>query len=472
MRGLPISRIALLSLAPLYVTACVLFGGASREGLVVQAGLAAIAALGLTFIFASRALDWLYGPVRTVYFFIGALIVLILMQLIPLPPGVWSGLTDRDVVISGYEALGIAAPNLPLSFTPGETFRSLTQFLPPIFIFTLLSILPRADGVRLVKWTIPVLACVSALLGGVQLATGNQSAFYLYEITNRGFGVGIFSNANHQATLMLMGLPFVALIAASRVRNISASDADIGLVLMIGIMSLLMVAGVIGAGSMAGYGMLVPVILGGAFVYRSHRRRRRRGSSSAGMSINPMMGWAAVAAVVVATIGLVLITPQLDALGLTKAGDGDLSRLGILETAKSVLRNHFVLGTGLGGFDEVFKLYENPDSVTGTFANHAHNDYLQWLIEMGLPGILLLATFVAWWAKTAFSIWLSPQQSDSSTRKAATIATMVVFLHSFVDYPLRTPAISVLAAACLAMMIIPSSPYENQTQRRSQQIDL
>lgn len=462
------SRLALRILLFGYIGACIVFGGASREGYVAQTILAGIASLGLVAIFAFRPIDWLKGHILVVYGFVLALFLLILAQLIPLPESVWGDWANRDVVLDGFTILGQSVPNLPLSFTPEQTLRSLTQFLPPLFIFTLLAVVPRDDYSRLMLWGIPFLAFVSAALGGVQLATGAKSDFYLYEITNRGFPVGVFSNVNHQATLMLIGLPFIASLISRRRGSYGASDLDIALNILIGMFTLIILLGLFGAGSLAGYGILIPV-LGACFLLLKRQRRAVPGEMEKTDTI-----WilGAGAGLIAFAIALTATSPVLDRLGITSFGDGELSRLGILGTSQEVLANHYLLGTGLGAFDEVFKLYENADSVTGTFANHAHNDYLQWLIEMGLPGALLLIGFLVWWAGRCIDIWTASPSNSSGIRRAASIGTLVIFLHSFVDYPLRTPAISVLAATCLALMIVPHRSYGTEKPKKSQRIDL
>lgn len=466
------SKTALQSLIPLYLSACILLGGASREFFEIHATLAGIAAIGLGAIFCFRSIDWLKKQVRTVYIFAGLLLLLVALQLVPLPGDFWKSLPDRNYILDGFQVMDLQVPAMPLSVAPAETFRSLTQFLPPIFIFTLIAIMSRDDGVRMLKWTIPVLALASALMGILQLATNPKSEFYLYEVTNRGFPVGIFANANHQATLMLMAIPFLALLIAARQRKFGQSDQESGLAIMVGLASIIIFAGLAGAGSLAGYGMVLPILAGSAFLLRGDRRRRGSEDPNSSNAISPVLGWGVVLLMVLFAAALSISTPVLENLGISNLSEGDLSRAGILTTAQDVVSNHIWLGTGLGGFDEIYKLYENADTVTYTYANHAHNDYLQWIIEMGLPGLILLAAFVIWWVRCSVTIWTSPQQSDAGMRRAASLATMVVFLHSFVDYPLRTPAISVLTVACLAIMIVPSRPYGAERAKKSQRIDL
>ena len=49
-------------------------------------------------------------------------LVLTLVQLIPLPPGIWMSLPGRGLVAATYQASGEAAPWLPLNLQPVEGY--------------------------------------------------------------------------------------------------------------------------------------------------------------------------------------------------------------------------------------------------------------------------------------------------------------------------------------------------------------
>jgi O-antigen ligase len=124
----------------------------------------------------------------------------------------------------------------------------------------------------------------------------------------------------------------------------------------------------------------------------------------------------------------------------------------------------FPAGTGFGSFEQVYRQYEDPLAVTQEYVNHAHNDYLQIVLELGAAGLLLLALFLAWWIFAAVRIWRSPMSTPFS--RAATIATAIVLAHSVVDYPLRTAAISVIFAASVGIMA--QHPRSASVRRRGE----
>jgi O-antigen ligase len=109
------------------------------------------------------------------------------------------------------------------------------------------------------------------------------------------------------------------------------------------------------------------------------------------------------------------------------------------------------VGSGLGSFAKVYPLFENPDSIDQTWVNHAHNDYLEIAVEWGLPGIALVAIFLLWWLSAIWSMARAPNASLYA--KAGAIGSAAILLHSLVDFPLRTSAISSLFALCLALLL-------------------
>lgn len=157
------------------------------------------------------------------------------------------------------------------------------------------------------------------------------------------------------------------------------------------------------------------------------------------------------ALVLVGSVALLATRPlAVGALG-EGASASTTSRTAISATTMEAIEDSFPVGTGLGSFQQVYRQYEDPMAVTPQYVNHAHNEYLQIALELGAPGLLLVAIFLAWWAVAAARIWQSPLSSPFA--RAATIATAAVLAHSIVDFPLRTAAIAAIFAAAVAMMI-------------------
>jgi O-antigen ligase len=107
---------------------------------------------------------------------------------------------------------------------------------------------------------------------------------------------------------------------------------------------------------------------------------------------------------------------------------------------------YFPFGSGAGSFVEVFQIDE-PNRLLGlSYANHAHNDWLELMMTMGLPGLLLL--LVSLWAfaratRAAFRAPLGEGRRAPFARLGAVIL-LIFALGSIGDYPLRTPSLACL----------------------------
>ena len=88
--------------------------------------------------------------------------------------------------------------------------------------------------------------------------------------------------------------------------------------------------------------------------------------------------------------------------------------------------------------------------MTSEYVNHAHNDYLELVLELGAAGAVLIVLFLGWWAVAATRVWTSTLSTPFG--RAATIATAAILAHSIVDYPLRTGALMAVFGAAIALM--------------------
>jgi O-antigen ligase len=113
-------------------------------------------------------------------------------------------------------------------------------------------------------------------------------------------------------------------------------------------------------------------------------------------------------------------------------------------------------GAGAGAFPAAYAPHEPIMEMGRTFALHAHDDLLEVAIELGLPGLVLVAAFLVLFACLLRKARLA-SASRRPTMTAAAIAACVPLVHSLVDYPLRTLAVAVLLALLLAELSAPDA---------------
>jgi O-antigen ligase len=157
-----------------------------------------------------------------------------------------------------------------------------------------------------------------------------------------------------------------------------------------------------------------------------------------------------IALLTVAALAVVVVAgPKIS--GDPHVSTAQLSRPAMYAVTVKAVSHFFPLGSGFGSFPPVYRLFEDPNLVTNVFINHTHSDYLELVLEGGIPGVLLVAALLLWWLRRAAAIWFS--RSPSRIERAAVIATGAILFHSIVDYPARTSAIAAILGAGLALMV-------------------
>jgi len=347
--------------------------------------------------------------------------------------------------------IGVAPPAIPLSLAPNATVASLLSFLPPIAMF-LLAVDLSNDERRQLAFTLLGFAALSIIVGTFQLMGGPQSPLRPYAITNPNSPVGFFANANHQGTLILCALPFAGVLAARGATGRSRSRKS-GSVIISLATALFIAIGVAISGSSAVYGLFLVAALGTLLIYR----RGVGGRIGRGWSIG-------AAAILLLFIGFAVRGPLSTEQLSSSLAEDPTSRRVIAATTLEAIDRSFPVGTGLGTFSTVYRQFQDPNVVTGSFVNHAHNDFLEITLETGIAGLLLIFAFVAWWLVRTMAVWRT-DGTGQATARAGSIIVLIVLLHSIVDYPLRTAAIAVVVAMGCALLVPARSRREAPVEK-------
>jgi len=110
----------------------------------------------------------------------------------------------------------------------------------------------------------------------------------------------------------------------------------------------------------------------------------------------------------------------------------------VVRSSLRLVRDRPLTGFGLGTWSDAYPAYAHFDD--GRFVNQAHNDWVQWAVEGGLP-LLSIMLSIAWWSvrPALSSLW--------------GIGLLAVFLHCLVDYPMeQRPALAAFFFAMLGLL--------------------
>jgi O-antigen ligase len=143
------------------------------------------------------------------------------------------------------------------------------------------------------------------------------------------------------------------------------------------------------------------------------------------------------------------------------SADVSNGRLHFWYVALQIFQHNFLLGAGLDAFGVAFTRY---DTWNGAFRiEQAHNDYLQILADAGIFGFLCVAGFIYFLfrqgIRTAFS-------TRDRFRYGVTIGSLAgcfgIMIHSFFDFPLRTPANAFVFLTVAALATVSIGPSEDR----------
>jgi len=123
------------------------------------------------------------------------------------------------------------------------------------------------------------------------------------------------------------------------------------------------------------------------------------------------------------------------------------SRLVAWRGTLSAFSDYPVFGSGLGTFQHIFKVYQ-PEGLR-LYWNHAHNDYLELLLELGIVGTLIVMLFFVVVLKTIIKTNWSRKDVYLGAAFLSSITTIA--FHSIVDFNLHIPSNALLFSLILGL---------------------
>lgn len=431
-------------IASLLAAVALLLGGQGMYLTLIESIPQMLGLAILIYLVAGRGMD---VPAAAIW---PVLIVLLLLsvpliQLIPLPETLVEVLPGRGFAQEIATVTGVAGHHI-LSLDPDGTRDAAIQLIPAVAMFLLALRLDRRGRLLLVGVVVGV-AALSMLLGVLQAAGGSGSRLYLYPTLHAGLSVGLFANRNHQADLALIGLVMTAALLSDAAARGSATSR---VRLLASGLALLFAASLVATASRTGFALGLPVAVVGLLMLSSTREISRR------------------------ALLVLLVGGAVAGAGLVLAGGGAFARLGTRFGATTDMRlvywsdswfaiqQYWPVGSGLGTFDPVYRAIEDLGNVTPFYANAAHNDYLQLLLEVGIFAPILFALFTVWLIAAAWRIW---REGFDMVRIGALVGMLVLLAHSLTDYPMRTVALSTMFGM-MAALLLPPMPGVAATEAR------
>lgn len=403
------------------------FGGSAQFGQIYDIPLRLIALLVLGI--SLRPINAMAkAEAITLLWIAAAAIALLIAQVIPLPPAIWTRLPGRAVYEQLYVAAGLQIPWLPLSLSPERTVDALYFMLAPLSGLCA-GLVSNRQSKLVILACLVLTGLLSLAVGMLQLGQGPESSLYLYAITNFGSPVGFFANRNHQGIFLAVCMPIVlALIEYSRAQERAKLFDAIGLSLIL----ILLMATLLTQSRAA-----IVLALGGLGV--SLFITWLRGARNGGYWYRSIL----VGSAVMIAVGL-FFSQTIARFALLEHG---FNRSEVYPILAKMIQSNWLTGVGFGAFEPAAPRFEPLSSLNLQYWNHAHNDWAQLIAEGGVFALGVLALFLVWLSKrTASLVWQGRAALLETTPGTIAAITVVVMLlaHSLVDYPLRTGFISAI----------------------------
>jgi O-antigen ligase len=402
-------------------------------------------------IFAFFALTGEQAPYKFLYqrpvrYLAGAFFALLVFQLIPLPLFLLKWLSP-DVAPILENLSGFLPTFHSLSLIPAESLLALVRFLVyALFFIALLRLDWDKNDIFVLFGTAVVSGVAQTIFGLFKLGAGNTKFFLFFMPDNHihGFLRGTIYNPDHFAFYLELLFPLALGLLFARLHifdpgqplreKILHISEDRRLILLF-LAPIILAAGIYLTGCRSGIAVLV---LSAMFF--------------AQMSVYLRINFSARR-----HLRLVFILATLLAvfIGLQSTLDKFLTgnyiqggRIDYWSNTLTMFRDFPIFGTGLGTFKYAYFLYGKQAS----WVDHAHNEYIENLADMGLLASVIFLALLAVLAFSLLRMWIARRHPEIKPVVLGVLtALFAAFFHSFFDFSLRIPANTFLLIVLFAL---------------------
>ncbi len=373
-------------------------------------------------------------------------------QVVPWTPESW----HHPIWQGASKLLGSAEGSI--SVDPGAFAESLVRLLGYISCFLLAFFGGRdRDNAKAMIRALAFGGVAYALYGLLAQATGSETILWYKKWAYQGFLTSTFVNKNSYAAYAGFGLLSTLVVARNHLKHVEIKDRVLAqksrfaaLFMSLGLrdyaflaMPVILLAALALTGSRAGTAcVFLGVIVFFAALAINRRWSAKKGALWAGLLFGLFVLFVA--------IGGDALLVRLDD---QRVGEDSATRLAAYALVKQAIADNPWLGFGLGSFEKAFQLYR--DDTLSAWFHHAHNDYLEMAMDLGLPAfILLLFSLGLLISCCVQGVW--ERRRDAIYPALALAATFLIGAHVSVDFSLHIPAIAATYAALLGLGVTQS----------------
>jgi O-antigen ligase len=377
------------------------------------------------------------------------LIALVSLQILPFPAlaGLRAGsLRDALANHTGHA----------LSVAPYQTVSHLLLLVSYLTAFHIVLFVceDRIAKKRLV-YALIVLGGFEAFYGLVQYLTGWQQIFAYVKKYYLEDATGTYINRNHFAGLLEMVLPFTVALALrlagnlrravqsteAKARSLLSAAELLPLVCLL-FLALLIFTALIFSRSRMGILSAVASLIAVLGLAGSSSLSKRTRTVVASLLLLGVVG-------IVVWVGSDPVVTRFEILG-QEYSQTNQNRISIWRDTLHLIRQHPLLGTGLGTFSVAYTSVQT--AFPNLLVDHAHCDYLEVVSELGVPGGILVFGSIFWILVRAVRRYRKAEDRFDTAVCLGCIGSVVAILvHSLADFNLYIPANALVFTVILAL---------------------
>jgi putative inorganic carbon (hco3(-)) transporter len=342
-----------------------------------------------------------------------------------------------------------------ISVAPYETLSHFLILVTYLAAFYLTIFVYRQSNGRRLIFALLGLGAFEACCGLFQYLTGRQQIFAYTKTVNLEMATGTYINYNHFAGLLEMILPFALACSYDQYQKIPSFHSPTGrlrsfflheeshkLILWLFLAIVFLVAIVFSESRMG----LVSAVISTFFLVILVIPFGQQRIAVAYVTLAIL----AVALAMAVWIGPEPVINRFLNLSRQESALTGENRKAIWRDTVQLIDGHPWLGTGLGTFSLAYPSVQT--AFAGKSVNHAHNDYLEFASELGIPATVLLFGAVFYvLLQSARTFRGSKIQFEKTVALGCFGSLFAISLHSLTDFNLQIPANALIFAVVLGL---------------------
>jgi len=391
-------------------------------------------------------------------FFIG-LFILLFIQIIPLPKFLVkifspSAFSFRQQYLTDFSEMTF----MSFSLIPNHSLREGLELLTYFFIgFLILRTVTRRAQINRIFSVLIAVGVFEAFYGMFELYNKNPRILFYKKVHYLDTVTGTFVNRNHLSGYLEMVIPLaIGLIIAKgnlfsterlkwREKILRISEKGFSTNLLMSIAIIIMSLGIIFSKSRSGIFLLVfsfILFFGLAVLYFRRTEDQKKWIST----------FLAIIFIFIVIFSLYIgLSNTLERFSLDKLL---LEKRPVFwENTLGLFKDFPIFGTGLGTFSSLYPDWDQDGNLVRVY--HAHNDYLEYLSELGIMGFLFLLMGILFMIIKSFLVWRGRRRAEvKGLALGGIIALICMLIHSITDFNLHIPANMILFSVVLSLTAV------------------